>query len=1438
MQGQLFTTDFLLRGITELPLWKEVHSNEFIAFRAELARVFASRTAQSELNEAQTEDEIVKPILNALGFADAWLSQVNISKTRREDVPDYLIFADAQRKAEALTRSEPDRPKLGLAVVEAKRWLRELDRRDEAGSGNLKPRDFGAPSSQMLRYLSRVDVASDRAVKWGMLTNGAVWRLYWQDARSRSEEFLELNIAAALDVSGVQSEIGAPEAEHTLRLFFLLFGRTAFLPQAWDTGARTLHAIALGEARGYEEKVSAKLGERVFKEVFPQLANALAKSDEQKEKDKQGNYTRAYLDEVRESALVLLYRLLFVLYAEDRRLLPAHDPRYKPYSLTVLRDEIAEAIDKSKTLSKVATSYWDRLRGLFRIIATGDDAVGMPAYNGGLFERARSPLLARVEVPDSAMAIVIDALSRRIEQIDRPRINYRDLSVAHLGGIYERLLEYSLVNEDGALVARPASFARKVSGSYYTHDDPVSLILNEAVGRLVAEKNDAAARMIDGYAKRKTINDPQWQAIDAADPASQILDLKICDPAMGSGHFLVALVDWLASRVLEAIATTEERVNEQTWALHLAEAGRPYVSPVVNRIADVRKRIKAAGIAHGWALDERQLDDRHIVRRMILKRVIFGVDKNPMAVELAKVALWLHTFTVGAPLSFLDHHLKCGDSLHGEKLDSVRAGMQALGVLFQDAELARLDLAAKSLDQVADLTDTSIAEALESKSLSDQAAVQVAPIHALLSFWRALRWLVPGWPTNRLPKIKDETQRAAIAELFSGRYNLAAVAMSGAVEGDSPAVVALNSLLAEAQALAERETFFHWWTAFPTVWRHGSEADGGFDAVIGNPPWDRIKLQEVEWFAERKLDIAKQARASDRKALIDKEQQRRTPLWADYLQASTSAEAMGRVVRESGEYPLLSGGDVNLYSLFVERAAALVQANGIVGLLTPSGIAADKGASAFFRSITAPKADDLFAESRTRLAALYDFENKKIFFPDIHASFKFCAFIFGGDQRRFDTARCAFFLHSLAELNDPDRVLNLSAADFTRVNPNTGAAPIFKTRRDAELTTRIYAANPVLVRHEIDGKGRVIAEQKAWPVRYVRMFDMTNDSDKFITRAELEKQGWKPALLNRWTRKVERKTEEAVPLYEGKMVQMYDHRAADVVMNMDNLARAAQQEAIADGAKEQFDRFPIPQYFVQAVELPPECVSGWFVGYKEITAPTNVRTMIALLLPSVAFGNKVPLLMADSRHGKFPASDACLLVATMNSFAFDFVLRRKIQGQTINLFILEQLCVVAPEGFERTMASLAEGFLSDESPSPQPSPARGRGSKTSASSTARGSQNETIADFIRAEVLALTYTAHDMAPFARDMGYVDEAGEVRQPFVWDPEDRAHRMARLDAIFIRLYGLSEDDASYVLSTFPIVKKQDEAAYGRYRTRDLILAYMQSAAKAALTHNNLA
>ena len=205
--------------------------------------------------------------------------------------------------------------------------------------------------------------------------------------------------------------------------------------------------------------------------------------------------------------------------------------------------------------------------------------------------------------------------------------------------------------------------------------------------------------------------------------------------------------------MLQAITTATFLVGRQPWAAHLVETGRPWQSPVLARLAHIRRSIKTTAKDHGWAVTDAQLDDRHIVRRMILKKTIFGVDKNPMAVELAKTALWLHTFTVGAPLSFLDHHLKIGDSLHGEKLPDVQRGLQNLGALLLRSEFDRLALAAKNIAQVADLTDVDIAEAQLSKQLAAEAEAQVAPIHAVLDFWRALRWLVPGWPVDKIGKL-------------------------------------------------------------------------------------------------------------------------------------------------------------------------------------------------------------------------------------------------------------------------------------------------------------------------------------------------------------------------------------------------------------------------------------------------------------------------------------------------------------------------------------------------------------------------------------------------------------------------------------------------------------------------------------------------------------
>ena len=1390
MQGQLFSTDFLLRGIQETETWKGVPDAELDAFIDQLRAHYAPFTADSALNESQTEDELIEPVIDLLGWNEAWISQVNLSESGREDVPDFLLFAEPPAKDRALKVPDSARARHGVALLEAKRWLRQLDRSEESGAGNRKRRDFGTPSSQMLRYLSRADVMSDRAVKWGILTNGTIWRLYWQDARSRAEDFFEIDLAGLLGVPGVQPELDSYETRHGLKLFWLMFGRDAFNPQAWDSQRRTFHAIALSEARLYEETVSDQLGNRVFTEVFPSLCVALAAGDPEARKTAQGEYTDEYLEALREAALLLLYRLLFLFYAEDRRLLPVMDARYAPYSLSDLRDVVALARDDGKTLSSRSTRYWDVLSDLFRLISDGDDAVGMPAYNGGLFESARSPVLARAKVADAQLAPVIDALSRRVEDILKPRINYRDLSVAHLGGIYERLLEYRLEEENGTLTVNKAGFARKGSGSYYTHDALVRLILDEAVGRLVGERKQAFDDLLKSLHKKSSLNPPEWDALDSSDPASQFLTLKICDPAMGSGHFLVALVDWLADRVLETAQEAAESVNACGFAAHLVEQNRPWVSPVVARIADIRRRILKAAAEHGWAIDPRQLDDRHIVRRMILKRVIFGVDKNAMAVELAKVALWLHTFTVGAPLSFLDHHLRHGDSLFGGQVRHVREELARLkGGLLQQDDLRQVDTARMTMQAIGDLTDIDIAEAHHSKALMDQVNDGLRPLWRALDFLHAKRW------AGKAEKKDYDEAWAGLLNQEYGENLLESIDLLGksGIKLFNDRQRKAHAVVQRALARASRERFLHWELAFPTVWQHNA---GGFDAVIGNPPWDRIKLQEVEWFAERKPEIALQARAADRKKLIAGEKAGNTPLWREYAAASEAAETAAQVARDCGDYPLLSSGDINLYSLFVERAQALVASGGIVGLLTPSGIAADKGASAFFRTLTTPDLLPSPASGRgaggegCRLAALYDFENRNnpggSFFPDVDSRFKFCTLIFGGSQRRFEKTCCAFYLHDTAELADPKRVLQLSGEDFQLVNPNTGAAPIFKTPRDAQLTMQIYRTHPVLVKRS--GKD----EQRVWPVRYVTMFHMTNDSDKFLTRAELEKEGYQPSVLNRWINK----NEGAVPLYVGRMVHQYDHRHAHVTVNEENLHNAASGTVLTDAVKTDPAFFPGPQYWVRQADVLPEMRLPWGLGFRDIARATDVRTMIATIVPSPAAGNTLPLLIG------LDAKQSYLLLSNMNSMAFDYIARQKAQTTHLNWYILEQLPVIAPAAFGQSIGGMK------------------------------------IADHIRTEVLALTYTAHDLAPFARDLGYVEADGSVKPPFVWNPDDRAHRMARLDALFFHLYGLDDADADYILSTFPIVREQDMKAHGTFRTRDLIMGYLARIRAGSLSHESLA
>ncbi|HRL29632.1 MAG TPA: hypothetical protein PKV30_05110, partial [Ottowia sp.] len=406
----------------------------------------------------------------------------------------------------------------------------------------------------------------------------------------------------------------------------------------------------------------------------------------------------------------------------------------------------------------------------------------------------------------------------------------------------------------------------------------------------------------------------------------------------------------------------------------------------------------------------------------------------------------------------------------------------------------------------------------------------------------------------------------------------------------------------------------------------------------------------------------------------------------------------------------------------------------------------------------------------------------------------FCVLLFGGPERAFAQTRCAFFLHSLDELDtEPERTLLLTAADFARVNPNTGAAPIFRSRRDADITLGIYARHPVLVRHTPQG------EDKAWPVKYARMFDMTNDSGRFLKPDELERQGWQRAPLNRWRKG----KDEAWPLYVGRMIHQYDHRSASVEVNEANLKVATLSDRTGSAAKADPSAFPAPQYWVDAKAVPAPLRRTWALGFRDIARATDVRTMIAAIVPGTVAGNTLPLLV-DQAMG---AREASLLLANFNALAFDYITRQKAQTTHLNWYILEQLPVIAPARFDN--------------PLPTAFTAAARAAKLMNGHHA----NPTVADFVIPQVLALSYTAHDLAPFARDLGYVDAAGKPLPPIVWNDDERRARLAALDALFFWLYGLGADDAAYVMAQFPIVREQDERAFGRFRTCEDVLDWLR-------------
>lgn len=716
-QGSLFTPDYLTDSIQNDNEWNELAEAELSQIRGQLKSLFDAFQIDQRRTEADTETELIWPILEALGWT-AHLTQQNLSVRGRQDVPDGLLFVSEEKKVEATALAEQwKRYELGSVAVESKRWTRPLDRR----SGRRG--EETAPSTQMLRYLRRIDDLTNGSLRWGILTNGAKWRLYFSGARSVSEQFFELDLAAILNLPGHNEGLFRLDEEsrnHWLKVFVLVFRRASFVPVGVDP--RTYHEKALEEGKFYEKRVAEDLSNKVFGEVFPELARAIADAAPE-----------VSMQEVREGALILLYRLLFIFYAEDRDLLPVKDTRYDDYGLREkVRLDVGTRKDANDTFSDTAARYWGAVSDLFMAIDVGDSSIGLPPYNGGLFQQDRNPVLARIRVSDEVMARVIDALS--FEQTDEGRkyINYRNLSVQQLGSIYERLLEFDVVQQDDDVVVRPNTFARKGSGSYYTPDDLVQLILAETLTPLVEKCKAGFREKVEELEERDLSDDRKIGQLKTVDPATQLLDLKICDPAMGSGHFLVSLVDYLADQVITSMAEAELDAPEE-WG--------DYISPLGDRIDTIRSTILANADERGWTIDDEQLDDRHIIRRMVLKRCIYGVDRNPMAVELAKVALWLHTFTVGAPLSFLDHHLRCGNSLFGSWVKSgVEEAISYGSPLLLHGPIEHALESASKMQVIENLTDAEVAEAHRSADIFKQIERETAPLNALLSLIHAIEW--------------------------------------------------------------------------------------------------------------------------------------------------------------------------------------------------------------------------------------------------------------------------------------------------------------------------------------------------------------------------------------------------------------------------------------------------------------------------------------------------------------------------------------------------------------------------------------------------------------------------------------------------------------------------------------------------------------------------
>jgi hypothetical protein len=801
-----------------------------------------------------------------------------------------------------------------------------------------------------------------------------------------------------------------------------------------------------------------------------------------------------------------------------------------------------------------------------------------------------------------------------------------------------------------------------------------------------------------------------------------LLDLKVCDPACGSGHFLIAAAHRIAQRLARLRSGENEPAPE---------------------------------------------DLRHSLREVIA-RCIYGVDVNPMAVELCKVNLWLEALEPGKPLSFLDGHIKCGNSLVGvgagmnlndlevpdEAFNPVtgdhkptaallkkrnkqeRAGQESLfvTVLKTKADLERwLAERARALEAMPEETAAEVQAKAEAYRQVNESAEyrrqrQIADLWTAAFFWK-------------------------IEEPHSPAYEIVAPT-HGQLRRLRQGLALQPGLLEAAERLSRSQGFFHWSLEFPKVFVASSEqrmangesplaarqaptASAGFDCVLGNPPWERIKLQEEEFFAARDPEIAAAPNKAARQKLIDKLIHSNPPLAHAFEEARHAAECSSKFVRQGERYPLTAVGDINSYALFAELTRSLISKYGRLGIIVPTGIATDDSTKDFFGDLVITRA----------LVSLFDFENRETIFPGVHRNYKFSLLTLS--RIPVEEADFAFFATRVEHLKDTNRRFWLSPQDISRFNPNTRTVPVFRTSIDASLTRKVYENSPVFVNER--------NSENPWGASFLRMFDMSNDSHLF---ANAPMEGF-------------------VQLYEAKMIEQFEHRWATWEGN----------DIVYTTLMQLLDpRFKIQtRYWVPESEVINRVQSywrkKWFVAFRGITRAVDRRTSWFSVVPYCGVGNSAPVVLM--KEGIDSSKIACL-VACFNSFVLDFAARQKVGGINFNFFIIQQLPILPPNAY---------------------APAD--------------------IDFIAPRVLELVYTAYDLKPFAEDMGYQGEPfqwNEERRALLRAELDAYYaKLYDLTRDELR-YILDPQDvygADFPGETFRVLKDKEIRQYGEYRTRRLVL-----------------